>query len=417
MVKIIKDYIPIFICIFLGFTQLKVLVPFVNSLVVMIVGLGISFLFYKMFYRQVYLIWMITYFLVLLLNNFIGDFYFSLISNVIEEICVLLFPAAFSYYVITQNKISLGKALVCSFYVLIIYSSITTFIVDMLFPNAVRSSVALLNRGEVEVLNLYYGLGMVTYKFTHALPVIIPALIFAVLKSKAKGLFRLMALLTLVAALLTIYISNATTALLLAILALASSLLISENSNETTFIRLALLIFIVMPLLINSNLLEDMLNTVSSLNGSETNDYVSRLEDLREMSDTGEAAGDLESRMDKYSISLSILKGDIFLGSDLPTGEHSAILDRLACLGLIGWVPYIIYIINIIISNKKYLLSNKVVPYYLIGVVTAILMLSTKNMSGWDMWFMFFCLLPVSLWFYSQDFYEVNELTNVDEIQ
>ena len=127
------------------------------------------------------------------------------------------------------------------------------------------------------------------------------------------------------------------------------------------------------------------------------------------MGETGKATGDLGGRMDKYSISMSILEGSILIGSDMQTGEHSAILDRLACLGLIGWIPYIIYIIKNTLKQNK-LLPKKVSAYYIIGASTAILMLLSKNMSDWDTWFMYFCLLPVMLWQISLGPNEVEQL-------
>lgn len=407
--KLLRDYIPIIFCVFLSFTQLKVFLPFINSLVIMAIGLIISVLYYRDFYKQAYIRWIIVYALVLVINNLFGDYYFKLITNVAEEICLLLFPAALSYYIISKRKYTVASILVYAFFLLIVYSAVASFIVDTIFPDAIRTTVYLSNNEETDALNLYYGMGLVTYKFCHALPIIIPALIYAFLRSKRGFIFKSMAFITFVALLFIVYLSNATTALLLALLALVTSVLVSEKSTQTTIIRLAVVSVVFLPFIISSDLLIDLLEYVGSLFTDNTNSYVERLEDIRTMGETGKATGDLGGRMDKYSISMSILEGNILIGSDMQTGEHSAILDRLACLGLIGWIPYIIYIVKNTLKQTK-LLSKKVSTYYIIGALAAFLMLLSKNMSDWDTWFMYFCLLPVMLWQTSLEPAEVEQL-------
>ena len=407
--KIIRDYIPIIFCVYLSFTQLKVFLPFINSLVIMALGFIISLLYYRDFYKQAYIRWIIVYAIVLVINNLFGDYYFELITNVAEEICVLLFPAALSFFIISRRKYTVATILVYAFFLLIVYSAVASFIVDTIFPDAIRTTVYLSNNEETDALNLYYSMGLVTYRFCHALPIIIPALIYAFLRSKRGILFRTMAFITLVALLFIVYLSNATTALLLAILAFVTSLLVSEKNSQTTILRLAVVTVVFIPFLISSDLLIDSLEFVGTLFTDNTNSYVERLEDIRTMGETGKATGDLGGRMDKYSISMSILEGNILIGSDMQTGEHSAILDRLACLGLIGWIPYIIYIIKNTLEQNK-LLPKKVSAYYIIGASTAILMLLSKNMSDWDTWFMYFCLLPVMMWQISLGPNEVEQL-------
>ena len=407
--KLIRDYFPIILCVFLSCAQLKVFLSFINSLVIMALGLLISLIFYRDFYKQKFVLWMGMYAVVLVINNLFGDYYFKLITNIAEEICVLVFPAAFAYYIIKHKKYTVAKFLVYAFFILIIYSSITTLIVDSMSPDAVRTSVFLSNNEDAEALNFYYGLGMVTYRYCHALPILIPALIYAIIKCKRNIIFRAFSFFTLVALLLTVFLSNATTALLLAILALLTSLVVSEKSTQVTLLRLTVLMVVLIPFLISKDLLNNILESISSLFTDNTNSYVERLEEIKSMSATGKASGDLGGRVDKYRNSLYLLEGNILFGSDVQTGEHSAILDRLACLGLVGWIPYIIYIIKNTIKQVR-MLPKKVYPYFIIGAATALIMLATKNMSNWDTWFMYFCLLPVILWFVSLEPNEVEIL-------
>lgn len=409
MIKFIKNIIPVILCLFLSSTQLKVYLPFVNSLVVLVAGLGISLLFYRDFYKQAFISWIVLYAIVLVMNNLMGDYYFQLITNVIEELCLLLFPAALSFYIITQKQYSAASWLIFTFFILMIYSSIATFIVVMLFPDAVRTTVFLMEHEETDVLRLYYSMGMVSYKFCHALPIIIPALVYSFLRSNKMLFFRIISFIALLAVLITIYLSNAATALLLALFALVASVFVSKKSPKVTLLRLVTLGLVLIPFIVSSDLLVDLLQAIGSLFTDDKSAYIDRFEDIKSMSESGKASGDLGGRMDKYSISLSILEGNIILGSNMPTGEHSALLDRLASLGLVGWIPYMIYIIKNTLKQSK-IISKKVISYFFIGAVSALIMMATKNMSNWDTWFMFFGLLPVLLWYASLDSQEVEQL-------
>ena len=406
MNKLLRDYLPVIFCVFLSFTQLNVYLPFINSLAIMFLGLILSFLYYKGFYKQSLLGWLCLYAVVLLVNNFIGDYYFKLITNVAEEICVLVFPAALSYFIITHKKYKMAVLLVYSFFFLIIYSAIASFIVCSMFPDPIRTSVFFLNQGEMSTLNLYYGMGMVTYKFCHALPIVIPALLYSILRSNKSKTFKITAFATLISLLLIVYLSNATTAFLLTLYALAASLFVSEKSLKATIFRIIGVMVVFVLLVIRSDLLVDLINSIGSLLPENENSYLERLNDIKLATDSGNISGDLDSRVSRYNESVSVFVEDIFFGSNMQTGEHSAILDRLACLGLVGWIPYLVYIVKNTLS-QNYLLQKEIRPYFVIGASVALLLLATKNMSYWDTWFMYFCLLPVLLWLSSLDQIEV----------
>jgi hypothetical protein len=399
-----KDFIPIAICIFLSFTQLKTLVPFIPSLVVMALGAIYTFFVSRKFYLQSYIMWLFIYALVVVINCLFGDYYFDRITNVIEEIFVLTIPAALTYYIIKSDKLLLGKSLMYAFMFLIIYSAITTYLVVMIYPDAVRLSVYYLNIGDTETLNRLYGMGMVTYRFPHALPAFIPALVYMLKKSgkislmdkKKKRFMRVMALTTLFFLLLVIYLSNATMATLLAIMILLASFFVVGKNNEVNVPVTIVLSLVFLPLIFSTELLTNIINYVGSLLGQETL-YTERFEEIKNYSQSGSASGDFGSRIDKYDISFTRFLENPIIGTDKSTGGHSAIFDRLACLGLVGWIPYILYII-LIIKRQGKMLSQKIVFFFYLGIVAAIFMLATKNMSNWDTWFVATCMLPVSMW-------------------
>lgn len=399
-----KDFIPIAICIFLSFTQLRTFLSFIPSIVVMALGAVYTFFVSKKFYLQSYIVWLFIYALVVVINCLFGDYYFDRIPNVIEEIFVLTIPAALTYYIIKSDKLLLGKSLMYAFMFLIIYSAITTYFVVMIYPDAVRLSVYYLNIGNTDMLNHLYGMGMIAYRFPHALPAFIPVLVLMLkrtgknsMRNNKKRMFmRIMALTTLIFLLLVIYLSNATMATLLAVMILLASFFVVGKNNKVNVSVTIILSLVFLPLIFSSELFTNIINYVSSLLGQETL-YTERFEELKDYSQSGTASGDFGARIVKYDISFTRFLENPIIGTDKSTGGHSAIFDRLASLGLVGWIPYILYIISIIKRQGK-MLSQKTVFFFYLGIVAAIFMLATKNMSNWDTWFVAFCMLPVSVW-------------------
>ena len=403
-----KDFLLLSLCVFLCFTQLKTLLPFIPTLLLMLAGAFFTVAYSKNYYLQKYFVWAVIYVIVLAFNYFSGDKYFDNINNVVEETCVLLVPAALSYYIITNKKLKLAKWLLFSFMLLIIYSSIATFLVVQIFPDAVRYSVYLLNIGDTQTINLLYGMGMVTYRFPHAIPAFIPVLVY-IIKSKGgykrqrwKMLLRWFALISLLSLLLLVYLSNATTALLVSMLSLILSFFILGKDNKYNVPLVMVIAVLFLPFVINSDWLVSLLNDVGSILGQDTS-FTDRFDDIRFYSQTGNAEGDLGGRFNKYDISISCFLESPLIGSDKAPGGHSAVIDRLASLGLVGWIPYILFVFAMIKKQRR-LLSMQVASYYFVGVASALLILFSKDMSNWDTWFFAFCLLPVGLWVANIDF-------------
>ncbi len=403
-----KDFLLLSLCVFLCFTQLKMLLPFIPTLLLMLAGAFFTVAYSKNYYLQKYFVWAVIYVIVLAFNHFSGDKYFDNINNVVEETCVLLVPAALSYYIITNKKLKLAKWLLFSFMLLIIYSSIATFLAVQIIPDAVRYSVYLLNIGDTQTINLLYGMGMVTYRFPHAIPAFIPVLVY-IIKSKGgykrqrwKMQLRWFALISLLSLLLLVYLSNATTALLVSMLSLILSFFILGKDNKYNVPLVMVIAVLFLPFVIYSDWLVSLLNGVGSFLGQDTS-FTNRFDDIRFYSQTGNAAGDLAGRFNKYNISISYFLERPLIGSDKAPGGHSAVIDRLASLGLVGWIPYILFVFAMIKKQRR-LLSMQVASYYFVGVASALLILFSKNMSNWDTWFFAFCLLPVGLWVANIDF-------------
>lgn len=385
------------VCFYLLSSQLKTLYP-INNLIIVLVGFFGSIFLSPRYYGQKYMLWAFLFAYVLFINFLTGDYYFERFPNVAQEVVFLLFPSALSFYIVSKKQILLARIFLYTFIAFIIYTTIASVLVDIVYPGAIRETVYLMNTENSEILSIYYMLGLSSYKLTHALPIAISPLVMMLKNKNEFKILRILCFISIISIFILIYVSYATAPMLLATLMLVLSLFVNEKVGvKANIIKLGIGFAIFLPFLLSSDLLINSVQFIVGIFGNMGNAYIDRIEDIKNMTQTGNTSGDLGLRLNKYSISISALTGNLILGSNLQTGEHSALLDRLTSLGLVGFIPYVCFLFSQVKTTYKTLHTDSKM-YYIIGVVGAIMMLLTKNMSCWDTWFMFLTLLPIILW-------------------
>ena len=408
--KLLKDHtssvwdkILIFVCIFMLFTQLRALLrvffPSINEIIFLLAGCVIvAYLVKELFWKKAY-VWLLTYFLVVLLNFLSGDFYFDSLGDAIQEVAILFFTSAIVYYSMQRQKVQLSKHLLFLTLLLIIYYSISSLKIEINNPGIIRETVYMANIGETTFLNNLYFQGLINYQLPHALPILIPPLIMNVREKKNSWIWRLLYLSALIAIAVIVYISNAATALFLSVLMLILSWIVRKETLGKNVPWIILIAIIAVPFLYNIDvILKPLLRLFSS---TENTLYYDKIESILRSSEMGTATGSVASREAKYDITLAQISENILLGTNQQTGGHSAIFDRLACLGIIGWIPYLCFLFFQIKITKKHLAPDTLIYYYL-GLTAALIMLASKNMSNWETWFMALTILPLLLWFPKQ---------------
>ena len=387
------DWFLILVCCVYTFEQLSYFLP-VKEIVFLLVGCVVVLFAKKGLGLDRSLFWLALYSIVLFVNFFSGDKAFSNFGRVIQEVAILFFTAKLFCYIVTKDLSKMSYYLIVSTLAIIIYYSIFTYLIDMQNPGIVRRTVALANQGDEELMTLYSN-GLVNYSLPHAVPILIPAIIINIKNKSLAIRTRLLLILSLIAALVIVYLSYSATALLLSLVTLVLSLVVKSGNLKDNIIRLAFVSIIALPFIINIDLLLNPL--VRFFSSSEQATYFDRLLDIQNLANTGTATGDIEDRKNMYDITLSSLNGNLLFGVNEKPGGHSAILDRLASLGLIGWVPFICFIIYQIRYTVKRI-DGYSLSYYVVGVFAGIIMLLTKNMSNWEVWFVLFTLMPLMLW-------------------
>ena len=112
------------------------------------------------------------------------------------------------------------------------------------------------------------------------------------------------------------------------------------------------------------------------------------------MLETGKSVGQIDTRQKLHNMSLTAFLNYPLLGTNKGSdiGGH-VYFDRVRLLRLVGFIPlflFFYYQIKITYEN----LPNSIRMYYLIGVVSCIILGFQKNMSGFEYWLYLFFLLP-----------------------
>ena len=395
---LIWDWFLILVCSVLTLEQLSLFLP-IKDIVFLLVGcIVIVFSARKGLRLNRSFIWLAIYAILLFINYFSGDSYFSNIGRVVQEIAVLFFTAMLFVYIVTKDHRKLSFYLIIIILAIIVYYSVFTYLIDLQNPGIVRQTVALANEGNEE-LTFLYSRGLVNYSLPHAIPILIPAIIMNLKKKESNKTTKVLLFVSLIAALVIVYLSYSAMALILSIVTLVLSLIIRKGSLQDNIIRLVIVSILALPVIINIDILLNPL--VLLFSSSEQTTYFDRLLDIQNLTRTGSTTGDIDSRMNMYEITVSALNGNLLFGTNDPLGGHSAIIDRLASLGLVGWIPYICFIIYQIKYTIKRI-DGYSLSYYVIGFLAGITMLLTKNMSNWEMWFVMLTLMPLMLWLPNQ---------------
>lgn len=348
------------------------------------------------FYTSRIFFFVLFYCIVLCLNVFAGDTLYDDYVVVVLELFKYCIPAAITYYFLkTDNKKGI-KVSVYLFLGLTVFTTVSSFIISLSFPGIIRLYVSHVN-GHLDLSEFtpFLRLGMSNYYLPHALPVLIPALFVGVLNRSYKKSLRVFFLVAWISIVVLTYLSGATTAILFSLLFSIMVLFVRRKSlskNLATFVVGSL---IIIPLMAERQVLVRVLeNLEETLVGT---DYASKVVQIADIVESGEVTGgDAETRSDLYSQTLSqFVKHPIF-GTDDSVGGHSALMDRMACLGLIGFIPFLLIFVFHIKFVLRYI-PNDLKAFYVLGLGIAFLMLVLKYMLYFEMSVIILTILPFAI--------------------
>jgi len=339
-------------------------------------------------------LYLLLYFLCVGINFLVGDSYFKSVQIIIEEISCLFIPMVLAYIIFRYNNELLLRWLLICCALLFVYITAATFAIDMLTPGIVRIATSMQFGGDDTLIRMLERIGASNYYLPHALPVLAPALIAGIRTKQFSLSKRLIFGVLYVLTLVLTYLGRGATAILLIVGISIISFLLSGKTLNNDILKIGLLFLLISPL-INTDFELKVLDMLANSMDSE-NALQSKIRDTRNTIIYGEASGDIEERTDLYKQSSFLGINNIIFGSNDNTGGHSGILDRFATLGIVGFIPYMLFLVGQLKFPVRYL-SRRLRSFYLCGVIAAIAMLFLKSMSNWEMWFILLCILPCTL--------------------
>ena len=337
----------------------------------------------------------------MLVNVISGDSYYMGINSVLAEISMLVFtPLLFFHAVNEKHCLSLLTWMVMTVFAIIAIETIATFYLDQSEPGVLRSlfSESLITDEREELLYPYYRLGLSNYKLPHALPMLIPPLVMGISDKNHSFRIRIWSFVFLFFVLLLIWLSGVMTAFLFAIFFLSLSLYYSYT-RKLSWLSGIVFCLIFFPFIFDDQLVLNVIQVSQKLFSG--NDYIYRkLLLFEESMNVQYASGDILERQILYSMSLNEFSSNIIFGSNNEMGNHSTILDRLGTLGLIGFIPYILFFYHQLKTARSFILPDKRF-FYDMAMAAGILMFLLKDVDNWEMYLMLFTVAPLLMIFLS----------------
>jgi len=387
----ILTYAAVFIIIVSTFTLIQGYSRFLLENKFFLVGIlaVLITLYYPKVYLKTSISWLIFYTIVLLFNYLYGneviDFKFILL-----EITFYFVPAALFLICLKNNDLKSLKIISIAILLVIVITSVLTILQAQVHPNIVRSILA--KQGDYTYTMQQFRKGVTNYAMPHALPFIVPPLIYALKDKKFSLKERSLALTIIIISSLMVFYTESTGALVILLFSIIMSFIVTEKSMKKNIVRLIGL-GLLASVLLNTQILISILDFFGAK--TETMTYYGKIEDTMTMLETGKSIGPIATRQELHNMSINaFLNNPLFgtnKGSDI--GGHAYFMDRAGLLGLIGFIPLFLFFFFQIKITYEYL-PNSTKMYYLIGIAGCIILGFQKNMGGFEYWLYLFFLLP-----------------------
>lgn len=335
---------------------------------------------------------LLLYFIIVVINAFSGDAFWGGSGQSIFELSLLLAPSIMTWYAFRRHDERFMRATLIVFFSIVVIETIFSFIANIQSPEIIRNLNSMKAEGlSSESAFYYYRLGVANYDIGHALPALIPLLVMGIKMPNDEKWKRWVCVLLLLFSLLLIYLTFSTISLLLALLGLFMAF-VSRGGSLKTNHSLILISVIALPFLLSDSLLVGTLGVIDRIADQEGSIH-DRVLDMQESIQYGESTGDVYARGERYEQSLRLFLTNPLIGTNEKVGGHSSLIDRMATLGIIGFIPYILFLIYQLSFGQCFIRAKNRI-FYIEAVVIGIIMLALKDADSWELIFTIFTLIP-----------------------
>ena len=196
------------------FTLFNHLPIFQRHYIFLFLGFALMFFYAKGLFQTNYFVALVAHIFVITFDFYVGDVYYSSSRMIIKEATMLFFPLGMYYCLRKYYDRSLFHLMFIVFGIFFIESTIIAAIANYQYPGIIRYMASAENLEEMsQVLLPFQKLGISDYAMPHALPVLIPGLVYGV--RNAGGFYKRVCIALIVTAFVLAYVSNSSTALIM----------------------------------------------------------------------------------------------------------------------------------------------------------------------------------------------------------
>lgn len=319
--------------------------------------------------------------------------YVSILTDYFMFVFLILLSQSVDFEVDSKQT----KLFLLLFILLLIVTTVSSTIIDNIHPNIVREIQGYININQANPYAPLYKYGLTSYAIPHAIPILIPPFVLVVKNRHAQILTRLFFVFLVVVCIQLTYVSGATTPFLLAIMITLLSFIVRKGTIKSN-IKIYFAFLIIGLVALNEEVIMSLLSGLDTIVGGEGDIHL-RIIEIQDSISYGKAVdgSDLDSRQIRYNNSISAFFNNILLGADKKSiGGHAFLLDVLGEYGLVGFIPFAIFLYTQI-KTSLIIVADEYKSYYLLCVLAGLVVLGTKNMNIWPLWLNMLIVAPLLL--------------------
>jgi hypothetical protein len=273
---------------------------------------------------------------------------------------------------------------------IIVVTSLMTIPILLKDPDAVRKVVELgVGKGDAAFVSLSHKRGIASFGLVSSLPFIFPMLVYCV-KAERRIMLKGLYLFTIAVTYLLLLKASIATPLIMSTMAILFSVIVTSNRGRN--IVIGIIISLMLMFLLNERLVIEGLRTIQPMFSRTI--IETKIDDIVLSLKKDKVQGSVSrSKLTVMSWN-SFVKNPLYGGLDKKSaGGHAYFVDRLAYFGLVGAVPFFLYL-YFTFRRHYALIDSKMKIYYLVGIFLFVLMGLVKNIGTVESFIYLFILLP-----------------------
>lgn len=242
--------------------------------------------------------------------------------------------------------------------------------------------------------------GIPIYTLMHAYLIILPAVLFGVLK--LKGLRKVILYLLLFLLLFIILHTYVTTSILITVIILIISLLYNPENILRSMVIIVFALLLVYLMNSTGFFIKVFDFLLLYFEGTAVEPKIESFKYIYEYGDVANSGDHITGRMNYHEMSLHAFSENYLIGGTSPVGGHSSLLDRLGGMGLLVFIPFFMLLWSLYKMQLHLFPKSAEKMYYIMGWITAGTVLYQKGLFGQEGWLFLIVLFPSLIFAFSQ---------------